>query len=84
MVIECEFTFALAADLPARDAPYTRAEAAATVATVHAGIEVVAGHLVDWVRQDVWSVIADNGTDGALVIGDGRPLARHRPGRPCR
>jgi 2-keto-4-pentenoate hydratase len=72
MVIECEFTFALAEDLPARAAPYTRDEAAAAVATVHAGIEVVAGHLRDWIHQDVWSVIADNGTDGALVVGDGR------------
>jgi 2-keto-4-pentenoate hydratase len=74
MVIECEFTFALAADLPARPAPYTRAEVAAAVATVHAGIEVVAGHLQDWIHQDVWSVIADNGTDGAVIVGEGGPL----------
>ncbi len=32
---------------------------------------IVAGHLKDWPSQDVWSVIADNGTDGALVYGDG-------------
>ena len=34
-------------------------------------IEVVAGHLKDWPNQEVWSVIADNGTDGALVYGAG-------------
>ena len=38
---------------------------------MHPTIEVVAGHLRDWPTQDVWSVIADNGTDGALVFGPG-------------
>jgi 2-keto-4-pentenoate hydratase len=74
MVIECEFTFALRDDLPARATPYTRAEVASAVASVHAGIEVVAGHLDDWIHQDVWSVIADNGTDGAVIVGEGRAL----------
>ena len=32
-----------------------------------------AGHLRDWPNQDVFSVIADNGTDGALVIGEPFP-----------
>ena len=41
---------------------------------LHASIEVVAGHLVDWMRQDVWSVIADNGTDGAEIVGTGCAL----------
>ena len=71
MVIECEFAFRLAHDLPARDEPYTREEVAAAVGSVHAAIEVVAGHIDDWINQDVWSVIADNGTDGAVIVGDG-------------
>ena len=71
MVIECEFAFRLAHDLPARDLPYTRDEVAAAVGSVHAAIEVVAGHIDDWINQDVWSVIADNGTDGAVIVGDG-------------
>jgi 2-keto-4-pentenoate hydratase len=72
IVLECEFAFRLAQDLPARSASYTREEVATAVASVHPAIEVVAGHLRNWPRQDVWSVIADNGTDGALVHGDGR------------
>ena len=69
VVLECEFAFTLGRDLPARGAPYGRAEVAAAVRAVHPAIEVVAGHLDDWPNQDVFSVIADNGTDGALVYG---------------
>jgi len=39
---------------------------------VHPTIEVVAGHLKNWPEQDVYSVIADNGTDGALIYGEGK------------
>ena len=66
-----------ASDLPARSAPYGRDEVEAAIAAVHPTIEVVAGHLRDWPNQDVFSVIADNGTDGALIVGPGaRGVAR--------
>ena len=71
MVLECEFGFRLAHDLPARESDYSRAEVEAAIATVHPTIEVVAGHLRNWPEQDVFSVIADNGTDGALIVGPG-------------
>lgn len=71
LCLECEFGFSLARDLPASGAPYGRDEVAAAVAAVHPTIEVVAGHLEDWPSQDVFSVIADNGTDGRLVHGAG-------------
>ncbi len=71
IVLECEFGFKLGGDLPARAESYTRKEVEAAVVSVHPTIEVVAGHLKDWPNQDVWSVIADNGTDGALVFGEG-------------
>jgi 2-keto-4-pentenoate hydratase len=71
ILLECEFGFKLGRDLPARQAPYTRAEVADAIASVHPTIEVVAGHIRDWPNQDVFSVIADNGTDGALVVGEG-------------
>lgn len=71
MVLECEFSFLLGADLPARDQAYTRDEVEAAIATVHPSIEVVAGYLRDWPQQEVYSLIADNGTDGALVYGPG-------------
>ncbi len=71
IVLECEFGFRLGRDLPRRAEPYSRAEVEAAVLEVHPTIEVVAGYLRDWPNQDVWSVIADNGTDGALVYGAG-------------
>ena len=71
ILLECEFGFKLANDLPGRAEPYTRDEVEAAIATVHPTIEVVAGHLRDWPNQDVFSVIADNGTDGALIVGEG-------------
>jgi 2-keto-4-pentenoate hydratase len=95
MVIECEFAFRLAHDLPARPEPYARDEVATAVGSVHPGIEVVAGHLADWISKDVWSVIADNGTDGAVVVGEGTtdwrgidlaavPVTLHRNGELVR
>jgi 2-keto-4-pentenoate hydratase len=71
IVLECEFAFRLGRDLPPRDEAYSRAEVEDAIASVHPAIEVVAGHLRDWPNQDVFSVIADNGTDGALVVGRG-------------
>ncbi|ORB27918.1 hypothetical protein BST38_22395 [Mycolicibacterium parafortuitum] len=69
MMVEMEVAFRLGADLPARRAPYTRDEVADAVSHVAGSIEIVAGHLDDWMTQDAYSVIADNGTDGALVVG---------------
>lgn len=71
IVIECEFAFRLADDLPAREAPYTPGEIREALASVSPAIEIVAGHLENWPEQDVFSVIADNGTDGGLVYGEG-------------
>ncbi|MEM7292609.1 MAG: fumarylacetoacetate hydrolase family protein [Pseudomonadota bacterium] len=71
IVLECEFGFRLDHDLPTRSTPYSRTEVEAAIATVHPTIEVVAGHLRNWPEQNVFSVIADNGTDGALVFGEG-------------
>jgi 2-keto-4-pentenoate hydratase len=71
IVLECEFGFRLNRDLPSRQEPYSQAEVESAVLTVHPTIEVVMGHLKDWPTQDVFSVIADNGTDGALVYGEG-------------
>ncbi|MEM7427596.1 MAG: fumarylacetoacetate hydrolase family protein [Pseudomonadota bacterium] len=72
IVLECEFGFRLGGDLPSRGDSYTRREVEAAIVSVHPTIEVVAGHLKDWPNQEVWSVIADNGTDGALVVGKGK------------
>jgi 2-keto-4-pentenoate hydratase len=71
ITLEVEFAFRLARDLPPRSNPYSLEEVAAVVGTVHPTIEVVTSHLRDWVRQPIFSLIADNGTDGALVVGAG-------------
>lgn len=76
IAIECEFGFALDRNLPPRGAPYGRPEVEAAVSSVSPTIEVVAGYLKEWPRQDVFSVIADNGTDGALIVG--KPVADWR------
>ncbi len=71
IVLEVEFAFRLASDLPPRSAPYSMVEVAEAVATVHPAIEVVISHLSDWTGQPFFDLVADNGTDGALVYGDG-------------
>ena len=71
LVLECEFGFRLNRGLPEREEPYSRTEVERAIASVHPTIEVVAGHLRNWPEQDVFSIIADNGTDGALVFGQG-------------
>jgi 2-keto-4-pentenoate hydratase len=70
IVLECEFAFTLSKDLPSRAEPYSREEVEAAIWSVHPSIEVVAGHLRNWQKESVFSVIADNGTDGALVYGE--------------
>lgn len=72
LVLECEFGFRLGHDLPSRQEPYSRDDIEGAVLLVHPTIEVVAGHLKNWPEQDVYSVIADNGTDGALIYGEGK------------
>lgn len=72
ITLELEFAFRLGRDLPPRAKAYREAEVAAAVASVQPAIEVVTSHFKDWTHQPVMSVIADNGTDGALVLGPGR------------
>ena len=69
--LECEFAFRLKYDLPARSTPYTKDEVLLAIASVHPAIEAVAGYLEDWISQDVFSVIADNGADGPIIYGSG-------------
>lgn len=73
IVLECEFSFILARDLPARPEAYERGDVEAAVATLHPSIEVVAGTLRNWQQQPPFTIIADNGVDGALVLGEGIP-----------
>ena len=69
--LECEVAFTLAADLPTREAAYDEAEVAGAIGSIHASVEVVNGHLRDWLHKPIAWVMADNGTDGPLVLGPG-------------
>ncbi|MFT5112527.1 MAG: 2-keto-4-pentenoate hydratase [Parasphingorhabdus sp.] len=71
IVFECEFSFVTDRDFLPDGYPYSRETIEQSVVRVCPAIEIVAGHLKDWPRQDVFSVIADNGTDGALIVGEG-------------
>ena len=71
MVFECEFGFVVDRDFLPNGYPYSREVIEEAIVRVCPAIEIVAGHLKDWPNQDVFSVIADNGTDGALVVGEG-------------
>ena len=68
-LIEPEFAVRLARDLPARDTAYDAATVADAVASLHPAIELVTSGLADWARQGAPSLIADNGVNGALVLG---------------
>jgi 2-keto-4-pentenoate hydratase len=67
--IEPEFAFTLARDLPPRAAPYGRDEVADAVAALHGSLEIVDTRWVDWFKVGVASILADNGANGALVLG---------------
>lgn len=71
LILECEFGFRLGRDLAPRPAPYGPDEVAEAVASVHPTLEVVSGFLRNWIEKDIFHVIADNGIDGALVVGPG-------------
>ena len=67
--LESEVAFTLGADLPARGAAYSQVEVADAIESIHASVEVVNGHVRDWLDKPIAWVMADNGTDGPLVLG---------------
>lgn len=67
--LECEIAFRMARDLPPRDQAYNIDDVAGAVAAMLPAIEVVNAHFTDWLALDLPSILADNGTDGALVCG---------------
>lgn len=67
--VEIELVFRLARDLPPRAVPYDAVEVASAVAAMHPGLELVDGRYEDMLKVDGPSLVADNGTDGILVLG---------------
>lgn len=68
-VMEAEFAFLLARDLPPAAAPRSREEIADAVAGVLPGIEIVDSRFDDWTTVGAPSLIADNACHAAWVRG---------------
>lgn len=72
--IETEIAVRLGRDLPARPAPYGRAEVAAAIATIMAAIEVVDDRYVDFKTVGGPTLAADNVYNAASVLGRELPF----------
>ena len=67
--LEGEFAFRLARDLPRRARRYRRTEVRDAIAALYPAIEVIDSRFTDWLNVNLPSVIADQGGNGALVLG---------------
>ncbi len=68
-LIEVEFAFTMADDLPAAAAPYDRQGVAAAVGALIPAIEIVDSRYRDWTKAGALALVADNGETGAWVRG---------------
>jgi 2-keto-4-pentenoate hydratase len=68
-VVEAEFAFEMARDLPPTAAPRSRQEIAAAVRGVLPGIEIVDSRFDEWTTIGAPSLIADNACNAAWVKG---------------
>lgn len=71
-VIEAEFAFQMAADLPPRNKEYTKQEVSKAVASVLPSIEIVDSRYNEWTTVGAFSLIADNACNAAWVHGQPR------------
>lgn len=76
--LEGEFAFRLKKDLPPRKRAYGVAEVTDAVGSLHPAIEIVDSRFADWLGAGVNSIIADQGANGALVLGAAVPRWRTR------
>ena len=72
-IVECEFFFRLGRDLPSRAAPYTQAEVADAVASVHAGVEVAECRFPLASLPPTPAILADGAANGRYVVGPAIP-----------
>ena len=68
-VVEAEFAFEMARDLPATSAPRSRPEIAAAVKGVIPAIEIVDSRFDEWTTIGAPSLIADNACNAAWIKG---------------
>ena len=82
--IEAEFDFVMGRALAPRDAPYTREDVRAAVASVHPAIEVPDSRYTDWLSMKAPDLIGDNAIGCLLCLGPAAEgWARPRPRRPA-
>ena len=72
-VVEGEFAFRMARDLPPRAAPYTRADVLDAVATLHPAIEVPDSRFAPFEAAGGPQLIADNACADFLLVGAAAP-----------
>lgn len=72
-LVEPEFIFLMAEDLPPRDGDYDSAEVSAAVASLHPGFELVcSAYGPDWMQRGGPSIAADDAVNAAVILGPGR------------
>ncbi len=69
-LVEAEFAFTMAHDLPPRASGHDAAAVLAAVGALHLAIEVVESRFIDWRTPRLLPSIADNASHGALVLGE--------------
>lgn len=68
-VVEAEFAFRMARDLPSRKTPYSMDEVLAAVDSMHPAIEIPDSRYRDFVTVGAAQLIADNACAGYFVLG---------------
>jgi 2-oxo-3-hexenedioate decarboxylase/2-keto-4-pentenoate hydratase len=68
---EPEFALTLGRDLPPKAAPFDLESVAEAVAALHPAIELVTSVWEPWTEAGASALIADNGVNGALILGEG-------------
>lgn len=74
--LEGEFAFRLKKPLPARKRAYRLAEVTDAIGSLHPAIEIIHSRYADWLKVGTPSLIADQGANGALVLGAAIPRWR--------
>lgn len=69
LAVEAELGFSFQRDLPPRPKSYSEDEVLDAVGAVHAAIEIVESRFADWEGAGGLSKLADNGSNGGVVVG---------------
>lgn len=71
-IVETEFGFRMKADLPPRESPYSEAEVAAAVQSLHPALELVDRRMPGDFEVNANWLVADGGANHAFCYGPGR------------